>query len=84
VEVFAGGDIQTNPPATNEAVEQSRKAYIRHIDQMPPPGIVSEIDRKVDMAALERGLMEEGIKKFAEPQHALLRLIAQKRTSASR
>lgn len=84
VEAFAGGAIQTNPPATNEAVEQSRKAYPRHIDQMPPPGIVSEIDRKVDMAALERGLMEEGIKKFAEPQHALLRLIAQKRTSASR
>ena len=28
--------------------------------------------------------MEEGIKKFAEPQQALLRLIAQKRASASR
>jgi hypothetical protein len=28
--------------------------------------------------------MEEAIKKFAEPQHALLRLIAQKRKSASR
>jgi len=84
VEAFAGGDIQTNPPATNEAVEMSPKTYTRHIDQMPSPSIVSEIDRKVDMVALERGLMEEGIKKFAEPQHALLRLIAQKRASASR
>ena len=28
--------------------------------------------------------MEEGIKKFAEPQMTLLRLIAQNRTSASR
>ena len=81
VEAFAGGDIQTNPPATNEAVEKSPKTYTRHIDQMPPPGIVSEIDRKVDMAALERGLMEEGIKKFVEPQKALLELIAQKRSS---
>ena len=84
VEAFAGGDIQTNPPATNEAVEKSPKTYTRHIDQMPSPSIVSEIDRKVDMVALERVLMEEGIKKFAEPQKALLRLIAQKRASASR
>ena len=35
------------------------------------------------MAALEHGLMEEGIQKFAEPQKALLRLIAQKRASAA-
>ncbi len=82
VEAFAGGDIQTNPSATNEAVEKSPKTYIRHIDQMPSSNIVSEIDRKVDMVALERVLMEEAIKKFAEPQKALLRLIAQKRASA--
>jgi transaldolase len=84
VEAFAGSDIQTNPTATNEAVEMSPKTYTRHIDQMPSPSIVSEIDRKVDMVTLERVLMEEAIKKFAEPQHALLRLIAQKRASASR
>jgi transaldolase len=83
VEAFAGSDIQTNPMATNEAVEKSPKAYTRHIDQMAPPSIVSEIDRKVDMVALERVLMEEAIKKFAEPQKALLGLIAQKRASAS-
>jgi transaldolase len=79
VEAFAGGDIQTNPPATNAAVEQSPKAYTRHIDQMPAPSIGSEIDRKVDMVALERVLMEDGIKKFVEPQKALLKLIARKR-----
>jgi transaldolase len=79
VEALAGGDIQTNPPATNEAVETSPKTYTRHVDQMPSPSIADEIDRKVDMVALERGLMEEGIKKFVEPQMALLRLIAQKR-----
>jgi transaldolase len=82
VEAFAGGDIQTNPPATNEAVEKSQKTYARRIDQMPSPSIVGEIDRKVDMVALERVLMEEGIKKFVEPQKALLSLIAQTRASA--
>ena len=51
---------------------------------MPSPNIVSEIDSKVDMVTLERVLMEEAIKKFAEPQHALLRLIAQKRASINR
>jgi transaldolase len=79
VEAFAGGDIQTNPPATNEAVERSPKTYTRRIDQMPSPSIVSEIDRKVPMAALERVLMEEGIKKFVESQKAILNLIANKR-----
>jgi transaldolase len=81
VEAFAGGDIQTNPPATNEAVENAAKTYTRHVDQMPSPEIVGEIDEKVDMAALERGLMAEGIKKFVEPQKALLSLIAKKRAS---
>ena len=81
VEAFAGGDIQTNPPATNEAVERSPKTYTRHVDEMPSPEIVAEIDRTVDMAALERGLMAEGIRKFVEPQRALLRLIARKRAA---
>jgi transaldolase len=81
VDAFAGGDIQTNPSATNQAVEISPKTYTRHIEQMPSPSIVSEIDSKVDTVALERVLMEEAIKKFAEPQKALLRLIAQKRAS---
>jgi transaldolase len=81
VEAFAGGDIQTNPSATNEAAERAPKTYARRIDQMPAPDVVAEISRKVDMAALERGLMAEGIGKFVEPQKALLRLIAQKRAA---
>jgi transaldolase len=81
VEALAGGDIQTNPSATNEAVEKSPKTYVRQIDQMPSADIVSEIDGSVDMVVLERDLMEEGIKKFVEPQRALLRLIAQTRAS---
>lgn len=84
VEAFAGSDIQTNPPETNDAVESREEAYTRRVDQMPSPDIVSEIDGKVDMATLERVLMEEGIEKFAKPQKALLGLIADKRASASR
>jgi transaldolase len=82
VAALAGSDIQTNPMATNEALERSLKTYARHIDQMPLPNILREIDRKVDMDALERQLMEEGIKKFIEPQKTLLKLVAQKRASA--
>jgi transaldolase len=79
VEAFAGSDIQTNPTATNEAVKKSPKSYARHVDRMPSPSIVSEIDRTVDMDRLERRLMKEGIEKFVEPQKTLLSLIAQKR-----
>jgi transaldolase len=81
VETFAGGDIQTNPPATNEALQKSPKTFTRHIDEMPPPSVVTEIDKKIDMLKLERVLMNEGIQKFAEPQMALIKLIAQKRAA---
>jgi transaldolase len=84
VEAFAGGDIQTNPPATNEVVEKAAKTYTRHVDEMPSPEVIAEIDRTVDMAALERGLLAEGIEKFVEPQRALLQLIARKRAAARR
>jgi transaldolase len=82
VETFAGGDILTNPPATNEAVWRSPKVYTRRVDQMPAPSIISEIDENVDMLELERILMQEGIQKFAEPQMALINLIAQKRATS--
>jgi len=84
VETFAGGDIHTNPPATNESVQKSPKFFTRKIDWMPAPSIVSEIDSKVDMLKLERVLIEEGIQKFAEPQMALIKLIAQKSAVADR
>ena len=81
VEALAGSDIQTNPPATNDAVEASGKTYQRKIDQMPAREIVDEIARKVDQAKLEDFLMKEGVEKFAEPQKALLALIREKRTT---
>jgi transaldolase len=81
VEAFAGSDIETNPPATNEQVQASGRTFTRQVDKPLPPDVVSEIERLVDMKKLEKTLMEEGIKKFADPQKALLALIAQKRKS---
>jgi transaldolase len=79
VEAFAGADILTNPPATNDEVEASGRTITRQVDHMPPAELLAEIDRLVDMQKLEDTLMEEGIKKFADPQKALLKLIAEKR-----
>ncbi|WP_045226781.1 transaldolase family protein [Methyloterricola oryzae] len=78
VEALAGSDIQTNPPATNDAVDKLGKTYTRQVDQLPPLEILEEIDAKVDMEKLEMVLMEEGTAKFADPHKALLKLIALK------
>lgn len=79
VQALAGSDIQTNPPQTNEAVQQSDVSFTRQVDILPPREVLDEIDRKVDMARLEEVLLREGIEKFAQPQKALLQLIASKR-----
>jgi transaldolase len=81
VEALAGSDIQTNPPATNAAVEKLNKSYTRHIDQMPPQSVLDDIDKKVDVKKLEDKLMEEGTAKFADPHKALLKLIKEKRSA---
>ncbi len=81
VEAFAGSDIETNPPATNKVVQESGRTIQRMIDQLPPADIREEIARKVDMTKLEETLMKEGIAKFADPQKALLKLIAGKRAA---
>lgn len=80
VVALAGSDIQTNPPATNDAVQKmADKTFERTVDQFPPQAVLDEIDAKVDFQKLEEVLMEEGLKKFADPQKALLALIEQKR-----
>ena len=80
VVALAGSDIQTNPPATNDAVQKmADKTFERTVDQFPPQAVLDEIDTKVDFQKLEEVLMEEGLKKFADPQKALLALIEQKR-----
>ncbi|MEX2317700.1 MAG: transaldolase family protein [Pirellulales bacterium] len=79
VEPLAGSDIQTNPPATNAAVQESGLTFRKTVGDMPPSSVLAEIDAKVDQAKLERKLMEEGVVKFADPQKALLKLVQSKR-----
>ena len=79
VEALAGSDIQTNPPATNEAVQASGREFHRQVDQLPPADVLAEIDAKVDYQQLEDQLMREGVVKFADPQKELLALVEQKR-----
>jgi len=81
VEAFAGSDIETNPPATNTAIEESGRTIKKMVDQLPPAQVLKEIAEKVDMGKLEETLMREGIAKFADPQKALLKLIAEKRAA---
>ena len=81
VDAFAGSDIQTNPPATNDAIAKSGRMFTRQVDQLPPQGVLDEIGAKVDLAKLENVLMEEGIQKFADPQKVLLKVIAEKRAA---
>jgi transaldolase len=79
VEAFAGSDIETNPPATNAAVQASGRTISRNVDKMPPASVLAEINQKVSIQHLEESLMREGIAKFADPQKALLKLIGEKR-----
>ncbi len=81
VDALAGGDIMTNPPATNEAVSKSGVAFTRNIGSLPADAVLQEIDRQVDLQKLETFLMAEGIAKFVEPQKHLLATIAAKRAA---
>ncbi len=78
---FAGSDIETNPPATNDAIEASGMTFDRRIDKLPPQEVLDEIEREVNVEHLETTLMAEGVKKFTDPQKALLALIKKKRAA---
>jgi len=81
VEAFAGSDIETNPPKTNADVQASGRTFTRMVDQLPPKAVLDEIHQKVDIKKLEETLMREGLAKFADPQKALIKLIASKRAA---
>ena len=81
VQALAGSDIQTNPPATNEAVAQSAQTFDRQVDVLPAPEVLQDIQDNVDFIHLHATLMREGIEKFAKPQHELIALIHEKRTA---
>jgi transaldolase len=84
VEALAGDGIQTNPPSTNEAVEKSAKTFTRRVNRLPPQETLREIDRGVDMAALEKRLITEGVQQFVDQQKALLGLVARVRAEPRR
>jgi len=79
VEAFAGSDIETNPPATNKAVQESGRTFTKQVHVMPPTEVLEDIDAKVDMKQLEETLMSEGLSKFADPHKALIKLVTEKR-----
>lgn len=83
VAAFAGSGIETNPPATNKAVQESGRTFSRQIDQLPGQDVLGEIERQVNLQKMEQTLMAEGVKKFADPQKTLLALIAKKRKEVS-
>jgi len=79
VQALAGSDVQTNPPDTNDAVQQSGLTFARTVDQLPPAAVLDEIDDKVDQMKLEQVLVEEGVRKFADPHKQLLDVLTEKR-----
>lgn len=72
VAALAGSDIQTNPPATNDAVASSDIVFSNSVRTLPTVAIQQELDAAIDIADLEAKLMLEGLEKFATPQKNLL------------
>ncbi len=81
VAALAGADIQTNPPATNRAAEESGREFNRQVDQLPPADVLAELDARIDVTRMGTELLAEGIEKFVAPQHDLLALVRAKRTA---
>lgn len=83
VAAFAGSDIETNPPGTNDATQKSGKLFTRQVDVMPAKAVVDEIDAKVNIKHLEETLMSEGLEKFADPHKKLMVSIQEMRKKLS-
>lgn len=81
VAALAGSDIQTNPPATNQAIQDSSETFSKQLDVLPVAEIIADIQAKVDFEKLEDVLMSEGLAKFAAPQQKLLANIENKRSN---
>lgn len=80
VAALAGSDIQTNPPATNAAVAESRLTFTAEVKDAVPTVLANDVAAHVDMQHLHDTLMGEGIAKFASPQKQLIATIASKRS----
>lgn len=83
VAALAGSDIQTNPPATNAALDEMGKTYTAESRNLPDKNILDEFDAKVDIQKMEDQLMAEGTAKFADPHKQLIQTISEKRSALS-
>ncbi len=83
VAALAGSDIQTNPPATNDAIAEGDVEFNRQIDLPVSELVQQDIEANVDFVQLEQVLMREGISKFSKPQQELIALIGEKRAAIS-
>lgn len=81
VAALAGSDIQTNPPATNAALDEIANTYEALSRTLPGQAILDELAAKVDIQKLEETLMAEGTAKFADPHKQLIQTIADKRAA---
>jgi transaldolase len=79
VRQLAGSDIQTNPPKTNDALAAKEATFGHSLGELPDEAILQEIHEKVDLSAMQDVLMDEGVRKFADPFKKLLASIASKR-----
>lgn len=78
VRALAGGDIQTNPPATNAWVSENAHEPFNARLEMVKSERIQRMFTQVDMQLLENVLMTEGVAKFVEPQRKLLTLLSEK------
>ncbi|HIF00708.1 MAG TPA: transaldolase [Planctomycetes bacterium] len=83
VAALAGSDIQTNPPATNQAIAESSETFARQVAVSASEELQQEIDQHVDFGKMQEVLMEEGVEKFVSPQKSLLELMRTKCAAGS-
>ncbi len=83
VAAFAGSDIETNPPETNDLTQKSGQIFTKQVDVFPAKAILDDIDAKVNIQHLEETLMSEGLEKFADPFKNLIKNIADLRAKVS-
>jgi transaldolase len=81
VSALAGGDIQTNVPATNEAVNESALTFFSAINELPPTDVLAEICRNVDMGEVERVVKEKAMTAFIRHQRVILAFLHEKRAA---
>ncbi|MEM9417752.1 MAG: transaldolase family protein [Planctomycetota bacterium] len=80
VDALAGSDIQTNPPATNAALDEIGRVYEPTSRTLPEQAILDEF-ATIEIQKMEDQLMAEGTAKFADPHKALIQTIADKRSA---